>query len=157
MKCCKCGRPIKHPYYFKGNAYGVECWKTHCLPLILHERDLHYATVERERYLDSWCDIEVLKMKDLSRINNSFKLQFIPSVIAQFEQQGFLSRKQRDIIGNIMNGRDFKNLWRIRVEAGLDDASWLVIQGMMELTDFPEAEHANITNGINKIKANGIY
>ena len=43
---------------------------------------------------------EMLKMKDLSRINSPFKLQFIPSVIAQFEQQlaedaGFASQFTR--------------------------------------------------------------
>jgi hypothetical protein len=28
MKCCNCGRPIKHPYYYKGDTYGIECWKS---------------------------------------------------------------------------------------------------------------------------------
>jgi hypothetical protein len=25
MTCTRCGRPIKHPVYFGGNAYGSHC------------------------------------------------------------------------------------------------------------------------------------
>uniref|UniRef100_A0A6M3LBS3 Uncharacterized protein n=1 Tax=viral metagenome TaxID=1070528 RepID=A0A6M3LBS3_9ZZZZ len=136
MKCFHCGRPIKHPYYFKGNTLGIECWKKYALPFILLDKEQYHTKIENDRYLRNWCDIEVLKQKDLSKITSQFKLDFIPSVIAQFNDKGFLSDKQRDIITGMWNGKDWKNYWRIAVEAGLDDKQNLIDTGLMKESDF---------------------
>jgi len=136
MNCYHCGRSIKHPYYFKGNPLGVECWKKIALPLILADKEVYHAQIEAEKYLESWCDIQVLKLKDISKITNSFKLEFIPSVIAQFNDKGFVSPNQSRIITGMFNSKDWKNLWRIRVEAELNDKQNLIDTGLMKESDF---------------------
>jgi len=136
MKCFHCGRTIKHPYYFKGNPLGIECWKQHALPFILLDRETYHKKVEAEKYLEGWCDIQVLKLKDLCKINSAFKLDFIPSVIAQFNDKGFISLKQSKIITGMFNQKDWKNLWRIRVEAGLNSKQNLIDCGLMTEKDF---------------------
>ena len=136
MRCENCNRPIKHPYYFDGHTYGIECWKIIALPAIEAKRATKQAEIDSERYLRAYCDIEVLKLKDTAKITSQFKLDFIPSVIDQFETKGFLSNKQREIITGMWNNKDWKNYWRIAVEAELDDKQNLIDIGLMKETDF---------------------
>ena len=136
MRCFHCGRPIKHPYYFKGNPLGIECWKSLALPFILADKEARHAEIEAEHYLANFCDIEVLKLKDLSKITSQFKLDFIPSVIAQFNKRGFITEKQSRIITGMFNQSDWKNCFRIRTEAGLNDRQNLIDCGLMKPQDF---------------------
>lgn len=136
MKCVICNRPIKRPYYFDGETYGIECWKTHALPIIEKRKQDKYAEIDHGRYMRAFCEIEVLKLKDLSKITSNFKLTFIPSVIEQFEDKGFVSQKQSDIISDMFNNKDWKNYFRLTVEAGLNDKQNLIDTGLMEERDF---------------------
>ena len=148
MKCINCGRTLKNAYYYKGETYGIECWKNHCLPLIIAEQEAKWAEQDRQKYLRDFCYVETLKLKDMTKITNGFKRQFIPSVIEQFETKGFISHKQLGMItgsiyerhdfrhGGMLNGKDHKNYHRIAVEAGIQDKHVLILNGLMEEKDF---------------------
>lgn len=127
IKCTKCGKKVKEKNvrYLDGIPFGVECWK---------------GAVEEKRTegLEKWkllnwqrtlIFVEMLKMKDLSKIKNQFKLDFIKSMIEQFEDKGFITKKQKAIIigdGEInkfgyenlgwLNNKDWDNLFNIHKE-----------------------------------------
>ena len=136
MNCCNCGKSIKHPYHFDGKIYGIECWKQIALPQIEAKRQARYAEIKQEQYIYAKCHIEVLNLKDWSKITSRFKQSFSTSVIEQFETKGWLSNKQCDIISQFFNNKDWKNYWRIAVEAGLNNKQELIHSGMMKESDF---------------------
>ena len=88
----------------------------------------------------AYCYVSVLKTKDMSKIKSSFKRQFILSVIRQFNERGFLTHKQLNIIGDMFNNKDNKNYFRLAVELGLNDKQNLIDIGMMTTNDFKKEE-----------------
>lgn len=123
-KCVKCGRPISGKYHWKGELYGKECWKKFALPELLAERAAKDAEDAEYEFLSTQCLIKVLEAKNLSRISNQFKLEFIPSVIEQFHTKGYLTSRQWDIALDCLNGRDSDNLQIAYYAAGLQGAEY---------------------------------
>jgi hypothetical protein len=137
MKCENCGRNIKNIYHFDGKVYGIECWKIIALPEIEKRRKAKFELIEKENYLKSSLYIQVLMLKDWSKITSSFKQNFATSVEKQFKDKGFLTWKQRDAISTwLFNGKDWKNLYRLEVESGLQDKKDLINSGVMSEKDF---------------------
>ena len=118
-KCTRCGREIKNVYIFDGESYGRSCFST-----VLEE----YKSECKEEAFDKWsnkCDalITTLEQKDLSNISNSFKLDFIPSVIDQFRNKGRLSKKQYNLAEGMLNKSDKQFLTNKLFEFGVIDKS----------------------------------
>ena len=116
-ECARCGREIKNVYTFDGESYGRSCFST-----VLEE----YKHERKEEAFDEWaskCDalITVLEEKDMSNISNNFKLQFIPSVIDQYRNEGWLSKKQYNMAFDMLNKADKQLLNKLNLQSGLID------------------------------------
>lgn len=98
MKCDNCNHSIKRSYIWNNQTLGIECWKKIALPEIERIRVEKYAVWQKAEYQKSFATVEALRLKDLSKIKSGFKIEFIKSVIAQFEAKGFLSLRQKEII-----------------------------------------------------------
>jgi len=147
MKCENCGKSIKHPYHFDGKTYGIECWKQIALPEIIKRREAKFAAIQKEKYLESYCYIETLKHKDMSKITSNFKNNFISSVIDQFDTKGFLSGKQIELIMQMFNKKDDIRCMLIRYESGILDLADLtryILQGLYDLKDIPKELHDKV-------------
>lgn len=105
-KCSECGHKIKRSYFWGGRELGIECWKKIALPLILAERERRDEERQALRQAKGEEVAAVFRAKDLSRISNEFKLQFIPSIIEQVEQGRLLSNRQFDMCYEMFNGTD---------------------------------------------------
>lgn len=134
--CAKCGKLIKNQYFFRGAIYGKGCFKKYALPILEAEWEERRATREREKFLRQTALIEALKQKDLSRIRNNFVIGFIPSVIKYFEEHKYLSKKQDEIATGLLNKKDWKVLFRMHVEFGLNTREELIRAGIMTEKDF---------------------
>lgn len=114
MKCTRCGREITKPLWWDEKPYGKECWKVIALPEMENQKQAKLDTWKLEAALV----IETLKQKSLARIKNQWKLNFIRSVINQYETQGWLSRRQYDLAWDIFNQRDRQNWAEMAHEVG---------------------------------------
>lgn len=117
-KCVICGKELIHEYYWNGQVYGRECWKKYVLP--------EYREQRKQEKFAEWnikCRllVEVLKVKDLSRIKNQWKKDFIKSLIQQFEEKNRMSRKQYNIAEEMLNSNDMVVLYNMKFELGLID------------------------------------
>lgn len=119
MNCSICGKEIKTQYIWKGNLYGKTCWRKYALPKLLEEQQIKDVAKAEKQFLLDQCLIQVLEKKNLKRIKNKFKLQFIPSVVEQFQTRGFISWKQRDIAINLLSVTDFDTLSVLEYKANL--------------------------------------
>lgn len=135
MNCSVCGKQIKNQYYWKGALYGRTCWVKYALPELLEEQQIKdTARVEKQFLLDQ-CLIQVLAKKNLKRIKNSFKLQFIPSVIEQFQTRGYISQKQRYIALDLLSNKDFDAKALSEYQANL-----ITLEHCQEKTGFTKVE-----------------
>ena len=106
VKCTICGRKISGRYNWKGELYGKECWKKYALPELLALREKEQQETAKLDAILDYCLIETLRRKSLKNISNPFKLDFIPSIIQQFDEKGFLTGRQYSIGLDMLNGRD---------------------------------------------------
>lgn len=97
-KCEACNRRIKHDYNWKGQILGIECWKKIALPEIEKEREARRELWKRQRWEQEYALVEALKRKDFSKIRSEFKLNFLNDLVAQFEERGFISEKQKTMV-----------------------------------------------------------
>jgi len=125
IKCFICGKNIKGQYTWEGEFYGKTCWKKHALPLLLAQRNQKDAEAALIEYEETARLVQVLKAKKLDRIQSAFKLEFIPSVIEQFKEKGFLSLRQREIAAGMLNGTDYNNWFILDYRAG-ESPDWYV-------------------------------
>ena len=78
------------------------------------ERQQKYSEYEQKRKADHYATIEALKNKDFSKITNEFKINLSKDLIQQYEEKGYLSDKQRDMIHKWFSKKDkesYKNLY----------------------------------------------
>jgi hypothetical protein len=118
-KCAACGKRIKNVYTWDGKEYGRECWKVIALPAIEEQRKRaeHKRLFEWNR--EASIMIEVLRAKDLRKIKNEFKLRVIPQLVEQFDRDGWLSKKQRNMALDWLNNRDMVRMTEMKYELGM--------------------------------------
>lgn len=114
MKCTRCGREIANPLWWDEKPYGKECWKVIALPEMENQKQAKFDTWKLEAALL----VETLRQKNTARIKSQWKLNFIESVINQYETQGWLSRRQYDLAWDIFNQRDRQNWAEMAHEVG---------------------------------------
>lgn len=132
LKCAECDNSIKNGYDWKGQILGIECFKKIAIP------ELTDAWVEEKKWetyeevMKDYFLVETLKNKDLKRIKNQFKLDFIPSVIKFFETRGVITESQRDIVlgtgewngygydHGLFNNKDWDYLKSLRIKFGFE-------------------------------------
>jgi hypothetical protein len=134
-KCTICGRSIKGNYTWKSEYYGKECWKKHALPELLAQQEKEDAENAEYEYLQAKCLIDVFRTKNLSRITNQFKLDFIPSIISQFDEKGFLTWKQNNIAYDILSNSDYDKLYILEYRSDL-----ISIEYCEQMTGFTQEE-----------------
>lgn len=98
LKCQACNRPIKYEYTWDGQTLGIECWKKIALPEIEKQRAAQREIWKRERWEEEYALVEAIKQKDFSKIRSEFKLKFLNSLVEQFEEKGYLSGRQKQIV-----------------------------------------------------------
>jgi hypothetical protein len=98
MKCQACNKPIKHVYTWGEQTLGIECWKKIALPEIQKERIARRKQYERRSWEQAFALVEALKAKDFTKIRSDFKIQFLNGLIEQFEEKGFISDKQKQMV-----------------------------------------------------------
>lgn len=96
--CDNCGKTIKYVYSWDNLNLGIQCLRHIALPVLTEQWSKERREVALEDYLKDFVIVETLRQKNLSRIKNQFKLNFIPSVIAFFDQHHFITEKQKVII-----------------------------------------------------------
>ena len=116
--CVICGKPIKNVYYWNDNTYGIECWKTNVLPNLQRQREEENKARLEFWQLEANITIETLRRKDLSKIKNQWTLDFFKSILQQYDEQGWLSKAQRNLVRNKFNQRDFYNEAIVSFEFG---------------------------------------
>ena len=135
MKCSKCGKVLKNQYSWKDQIFGRECWIKYALPELLAEQEEEDEKRAEHRFLEDQLLIQVLSEKSLKRIKSQFKLSFIPSVISQFSEKGYLSWKQRDIALDLLSNADYDKLSILKYKAGL-----ITAEHCKQNTGYSEAE-----------------
>lgn len=127
QKCGNCNRPIKYSYDWKGQELGIECWKQIALPTIKAEREAKWQAEWEERQMNQWEQnyalVEALKLKDFSKIKSEFKVKFLNGLVEQFEDKGFISDRQKEMVygtGGYRNG--FRDLGMLNRKDQLHEA-----------------------------------
>lgn len=118
--CTACGKYIKRVYEWNGNPYGIECFKKIALPEIKRLRD----EAEQKR-LEEWNErcvvlVEVLKsiLKSV-KVRSEYKLDVYRSMINQFEEKGFLTKKQVDYAIHLFGQKEALKMWEIQYLLGM--------------------------------------
>lgn len=118
-RCAACGRPVKNTLTWNGKEYGIECWKKIAIPEIEAQREARKQARFDAHARRCQMAIEVLKHKDMSKIKNEWRRNFVASVIAQYEEKGFLSGRQLELIREQYNAAD--HCFEIEMRYGLGD------------------------------------
>lgn len=136
-RCQHCNHVIKKSYNWKDQILGIECWKKIVLPEIERIRAEKFAQWKKERWQADYALVEALKQKDMSKIKSEFKKKFITSIISQFEEKGFISSKQKEIINGtgawngsfydngMLNNTDKMNEIIARYKIGMIDTEYI--------------------------------
>lgn len=118
MTCADCVRNLKRSYQWEGRTLGIECWKRIALPAIEAERAKREEDRRLARQAKGEAIASVLRGKDLSKITNSFKLDFIPSIIEQVTAGRLLSNRQIEICFSFFNQADWVRMALAQVALG---------------------------------------
>lgn len=131
MKCQNCNHSIKRAYTWNGQTLGIECWKKIALPEIESIRAEKWAAIQKAEWQKSYAIVEAIKQKDFSKIKSEFKINFLKSLVTQFEERGFISPSQRIMVwgtgkwngsfydNGMFNGKDKLNEIVARFNIGL--------------------------------------
>jgi hypothetical protein len=114
MKCTKCGKPIKHPYYINNQPYGVECYKEQMQFVYKELSDIRLE----EHMKETIAVMETLKIKDLNKIKNAYKLNMLKTTLQVWEETHKLSKYQVENIKQTFNNDDFLHYLLSCVELG---------------------------------------
>ena len=101
-RCMICGSVISDTNYV---GIGVECYKLYkCAKRNKLFHDERYEIL-RKSYNDIKASnyIKMLEYVDYKKMRNKFYKSFIPSVIEQYKNKGFITKKQEEIIENILD------------------------------------------------------
>lgn len=98
MKCDNCNYPIKRAYTWDSMTLGIDCWKKIALPEIMRMREEKWAQYKKDQWMKDYALVEAIKQKDFSKIKSEFKINFLKSLITQFEEKGFISPAQRELV-----------------------------------------------------------
>lgn len=126
--CSECGRSIKNIYRWENREYGIGCLRKIALPVLIkqwqkakNEREAAYNRKKFEWYCRDRALAETLRIKDMSRIKNEWKKEFISSVVVFFDRTGFITPKQKEKIwgtgawmggwydNGMLNNKDYDN------------------------------------------------
>ena len=88
---------------------GIECWKKIALPEIERKRQERWAAIEKQQWERGFALVEAIKQKDFSKITSTFKINFLNSLVTQFEDKGFISKKQHSMAFDMFNDKDHAN------------------------------------------------
>lgn len=100
-KCQECGRPIKRVLTWNGRELGIECWKKIAIPELEAQKQARREAWERERWEKSYALAEALRQKDFTKIKSEFKIKFLHELIEQFDEKGFISPKQEQMVRGV--------------------------------------------------------
>ncbi len=127
MKCSICGKNVKdkNVRMLDGKSFGIECWKQ----AVEEKREAGLDVWKLKQYQKTLLFVEMLRMKDMSKIKNQFKLDFVSSMVNQFDLKGFVTKKQKVIIlgdgernqfgfvnAGWLNNKDYFNLEKLADE-----------------------------------------
>lgn len=84
-ECHKILKRVQYAKFFKEDKY--------------EEQRREYNNIKTSAYID------LIKYVDVSRCRSNFKKNFIPSVINQYEEKGFLTKKQTEIVEEILSSK----------------------------------------------------
>jgi hypothetical protein len=115
MKCSKCGKKIKNIYTWNGEIFGIECWKQVALPELEKQRELKYKDWNEKKAIL----VEVAKIKDTSKLSNEFKLNILTSIPKFFDENGFITNRQYDLLKEQFNNKDRVIFYNMLNEADL--------------------------------------
>lgn len=102
-RCANCNKIIKYVYYWhdeQGNdiELGKECWKELALPQVLLQREQEQEERQLEWWQQDYALVEALRAKDYSKIRSEFKLSFLRGLVEQFDDKGFITRRQKEMV-----------------------------------------------------------
>lgn len=97
-RCEGCNKPIKHVYEWNGQTLGIECWKQIALPALEAERAAQREMWAELRHVEDQALVETLRVKDYSKIRSEFKLTFLNGLVEQWDNDGFISFKQKEMV-----------------------------------------------------------
>jgi hypothetical protein len=117
MKCSKCGKKMKNVYTWNGEIFGIECWKLVALPELNKQRELKNKEWDERKAIV----IEVVKNKDTSKITNDFKLKILKDIPKFYDENGFISKRQYDLLTDQFNNKDRVLMWEMIYQAELID------------------------------------
>lgn len=131
LNCNECGRKVKkkNAKYFRGKPYGSGCFKNHIVPKIEKIKQQKKDHKLKQWNLRAKALIKTLENKDLSNISNDFKLKVIPQLIEQFNNDGWLSKKQYDMAYDWLNQKDQRYMWGLMYKYHLID--WATYHSLM--------------------------
>lgn len=115
MNCCRCGKKVTRPLTWDGEIYGKECWKIVALPELEKQRELKYKEWNEKKSIA----VEVARVKDLSKITNDFKLKVIKDIINFYDENGFITKRQYDLLTDMFNKKDRAMMFEMRYDAGI--------------------------------------
>ena len=84
-ECYKILKRVQYAKFFKEDKY--------------EEQRKEYNNIKAGAYID------LIKYVDVKRCRSNFKKNFIPSVINQYEEKGFLTKKQTEIVEEILSSK----------------------------------------------------
>lgn len=97
-KCEACNKRIKYDYWWNNQMLGIECWKKIALPEIEKQRQAAYQERKNLQWEQDYALAETLRVKDYSKIRSEFKLKFLNGLVEQWDEQGFISWKQKEMV-----------------------------------------------------------
>jgi hypothetical protein len=117
MKCSKCGKKIKNVYTWNGEVFGIECWKLVALPELMKQKEIKNKEWDERKAIV----VEVARHKDTSKIKNDFKVKILKDIPKFYDENGFISKKQYDILTDQFNNKDRVQMWEMIHQAELID------------------------------------
>lgn len=160
MNCQICNHSIKRTYTWNDRVMGIECWKKIALPEILRQREEKWAERKRAEWQKSFALVEAIKQKDFSKIKSEFKVKFLKSLVSQFEEKGFISEGQKEVVygthqwngsfydNGMFNTKDRMNQLIAEYNVGLIDKEFLDYR--IETFYNSDKEKAYILEGIKE-------
>lgn len=89
MKCSSCGKEITNVYFLDGKAYGKNCYK-----MALVVKFQAQEEIKNQEYYNKCCVLVAVAKENVKEIRSESKINFMNSVIEQFEKYTKMTMKQ---------------------------------------------------------------
>lgn len=116
-KCANCGKAIKRVLTWKGQNYGVECWKKIALPEIEAQRQAQWEEAEKAWHAECSLLVEAIDAT-LHMVKSDYKYSVLSNLSNHFKEKGWMSEKQYDFAYSLFNNKQTLYFFEMLYEIG---------------------------------------